>query len=141
MVHYHKYYNHYFDYFEDTYVERRRGQGRSQPMFDIEFWNMRQRTTDQLMRTNNRLEAWHRRLTSIVQCQHPSLWKFIESLKNEEHYIHCQLIKINAGENFEPNKKYLNYSVRLRHLITHPQPTLLQQLEALAHNLMFFCVY
>jgi uncharacterized UBP type Zn finger protein len=56
-------------------------------------------------------------------------------LKNEEHYIHCQLIKLNAGEKVEPNKEYLNYSVRLRHLIMHPHPTFLQQLEALAHNL------
>ncbi len=123
------------NYFEDTYVGRRRGQGRSKPMFEIEFWNMHQRTTDLLMRTNNSLEAWHRRLNSIVQCQHPSLWKFIESLKNEEHYIHCQLIKLNAGEKVEPNKKDLNYSVRLHHLIMHPHPTFLQQLEAVAHNL------
>jgi hypothetical protein len=106
-------------------------------MFEMEFWNMHQRTTDLLMRTNNSLEAyWHRRLSSIVQCQHPSLWKFIESLKNEEHYIHCQLVKLNADEKVEPNQKYLNYNVRLRHLlIMHPHPTFLQQLEALAHNL------
>ncbi len=70
-----------------------------------------------------------------MSTQHPSLWKFIESLKNEEHYIHCQLVKLNADEKVEPNKKDLNYNVRLRHLIMHAHPTLLQQLEALAHNL------
>ncbi|CAF1451545.1 unnamed protein product, partial [Didymodactylos carnosus] len=101
----------------------------------IEFWNMHQRTTDLSMRTNNSAEAWHCHLNSILQCQHPALWAFIESLQNEEHFIHCQLIKLNTGQKVEPSKKYLNYSKRLRHLITHPHPTLLQQLEGLAHNL------
>ncbi|CAF2090872.1 unnamed protein product [Rotaria magnacalcarata] len=123
------------DYFEDTYVGRNCTLGRAKPMFELEFWNMHQRTTDRLMRTNNSAEAWHRRLSSIMQCQHPTLWSFINNLKNEEHYIHCQLIKLNCGEKVEPNKKYLNYSARLRHLIMHPLPSILQQLEGLAHNL------
>ena len=123
------------DYFEDCYVGRRRGRRRVIPMFPISLWNMHQRTTDLSMRTNNSAEAWHRRLTSVVQCQHPTLWSFIESLRKEEHFIHCQLIKINSGERIEPNKKYLNYSKRLRHLITNPHTTLIQQLEGLARNL------
>ncbi len=123
------------NYFEDTYVGRNRSQGRSQAMFEIEFWNMHQRTTDLLMRTNNSAEAWHRRLSSIIQRQHPTLWSFINSLKNQEHFIHCQLVKLNSGEKIEPNKKYVNYSVRLRHLIMHPLPTVLEQIEGLAHNL------
>ncbi|CAF1145782.1 unnamed protein product [Rotaria magnacalcarata] len=45
------------DYFEDTYVGRNRTQGRAKIMFEIEFWNMHQRTTDHLMRTNNSAEA------------------------------------------------------------------------------------
>ena len=108
--------------------------GRSQALFDINFWNMHQRTTDLLIRTNNSAEFWRRRLSSIIQCQHPTLWTFINSLKNEEHFIHSQLVKLNAGE---PNKKYmyLNYSKRLRHLIMHSLPTLFEQLDGLAHNL------
>ncbi|CAF3449814.1 unnamed protein product [Rotaria socialis] len=123
------------DYFEGTYVGRNRTQGRAKPMFEIELRNMHQRTTDRLMRTNNSAEAWHRRLSSIMQCQHPTLWSFINNLKNEDHYIHCQLIKLNCGEKVEPNKKCLNYSARLRHLIMHPLPCILQQLKGLAHNL------
>ncbi|CAF1393346.1 unnamed protein product, partial [Didymodactylos carnosus] len=41
------------------------------------------------------------------------------------------MIKLNSGQKDEPSKKYLNYSKRLRHLITHPHPTLLQQLHGL----------
>jgi hypothetical protein len=60
------------------------------------------------------VEAWHRRLSSIILCEHPPLWSFIGSLQNEEHFIHYQIVKLNAGEKIQPNKKYLNYSVRLR---------------------------
>ncbi|CAF4574309.1 unnamed protein product, partial [Rotaria socialis] len=123
------------NYFEDTYVGRHRPQGRSNPLFKIELWNMHQRTTDLLMRTNNSDEAWHRRLSSVTKCQHPTLWLFINNLKTEEHYIYCQLIKLNAGEKIQSNKKYLKYSVRLRNLIQHPLPSILQQLDGLPHNL------
>ena len=123
------------NYFEDTYIGRLRANGRASALFDINFWNMHQRTTDLLMRTNNAAESWHRRLSSIIQCQHPTLWTFIHSLKNEETFIPCQILKLNVGEKIEPNKKYLNYSKRLRHMILHPLPTLLEQLDGLAHNL------
>ena len=96
---------------------------------------MNQRTTDFLMRTNNTAKSWHRDLSPIIQCLHPTLWNFINNLKNEEHFIHSQLVKLNAGENIEPNKKYLNYSKHPHHLIMHPLPTLLEQLDGLGHNL------
>ena len=78
------------NYFEDTYLGRHRSQRRSNPLFKIKLWNMNQRTTDLLMRINNSAEAWHRRLSSVTQCQHPTLWIFINNLKNEGHYIYCQ---------------------------------------------------
>ena len=34
---------------------------RRKPMFDIDFWNMYERTTQSSMRTNNSAEAYHRR--------------------------------------------------------------------------------
>ena len=94
-------------------------------MFEIDFWNMHQRTTDLLMRTNNSVEARQRRLSSITPSEHPNLRKFIECLQNEEHNIRCQLIRINSGEKVEP-KNCLNYSIRLRNLIMNSQPTVLQ---------------
>ena len=106
-------------------------------VFDINFWNEHQRTTDLLIRTNNCGECWHRRLSSIIQCHHPTLCPFINSLNNEEHFIHWQFVKLNAGEKIEANKKYLSYSKRLRHLLMNPLATLFEQLDDLAHNLSF----
>ncbi|CAF4495412.1 unnamed protein product, partial [Rotaria magnacalcarata] len=82
------------DYSEDTYIGRRRPNGRATPRYPVNLWNMHQRTINNSMRTNNQTEAWHRRLNSVIQCEHPSLWIFIQSLQKEENYIRCQLVKV-----------------------------------------------
>ncbi|CAF1550208.1 unnamed protein product [Rotaria sordida] len=123
------------DYFEDSYIGRRRPNGRATPRFPIDLWNMHYRTINDLMRTNNQAEAWHRRLNSVIQCEHPSLWIFIQSLQKEENYIRCQIVKLDAGDKSFRNKKYLDYSQRLKNLLLSPHPTLLTQLEGLARNL------
>lgn len=123
------------DYFEDNYIGRRRPTGRATPRFPIDLWNMRERTLAGAMRTNNNAEAWHRRLNSVIDCQHPSLWMFITSIQKEENYIHCQLLKTNAGQSSQPLKKYLDYNTRLKTLLLNPHSTLLRQLEFVAHNL------
>ncbi|CAF4467107.1 unnamed protein product, partial [Didymodactylos carnosus] len=51
------------DYFEDNYIGRFRANGsRARPLFDIEFWNVHERTKNLQMRTNNSAEAWNRRI-------------------------------------------------------------------------------
>ncbi|CAF1227763.1 unnamed protein product [Rotaria sordida] len=123
------------DYFEDSYIGRRRPNGRATPRFPIGLWNMHYRTINDLMRTNNQAEAWHRRLNFVIQCEHPSLWIFIQSLQKEENYIRCQIVKLDAGDKSFRNKKYLDYSQRLKNLLLSPHPTLLTQLEGLTRNL------
>ncbi|CAF1950851.1 unnamed protein product [Rotaria magnacalcarata] len=123
------------DYFEDTYIGRRRPNGRATPRYPVNLWNMHQRTINNSMRTNNQAEAWHRRLNSVIQCEHPSLWIFIQSLQKEENYIRCQLVKVNAGQSTLQTKKYLDYSKRLKNLLISPHPTLLRQIEGVALNL------
>ncbi|CAF1542048.1 unnamed protein product [Adineta ricciae] len=61
------------NYFEDTYIGRRRPNGRAKPRYPIELWNMHERTINGAMRTNNQAEAWHRRFNSAIECEHPSL--------------------------------------------------------------------
>ena len=45
------------DYFEDTYIGRRRPNGRATAKFPIDLWKMDFRTINELMRTNNQAEA------------------------------------------------------------------------------------
>ena len=58
-----------------------------------------------LMRPNNQAEACHRRLKSVIQCEHPSLSIFIQSFQKEENSIHCQILQLNAVHKSLQSKK------------------------------------
>ena len=48
------------EYFEDTYIGRfRQNAPRRNPLFNINLWNIH-RTDQELPRTNNSVEGWHR---------------------------------------------------------------------------------
>lgn len=48
------------DYWEDVYIGRRRRRSRNRPLFAVDLWNVLDRLNDNLPRTNNSVEAWHR---------------------------------------------------------------------------------
>lgn len=105
-------------------------------MFDINFWNMHSRTTQSSMRTNNSAEAYHRRINSIFQCAHPTLWLFLQKLIDEESVVHADLVQINAGE--PPKKKKVNERLerRLIILLNSSHEQLSTQLDSIAHNII-----
>lgn len=47
-------------YFEDTYVGRPRRYGLCSALFPPEVWSVRESTLEDMPRTNNSFEAWHR---------------------------------------------------------------------------------
>jgi hypothetical protein len=74
-------------YFEHTYVRGRRLRGRGDnfgpALFPIETWNQRDAAADGIARTNNICEGWHHGLQSLVQCSHPTMWRFFDALHND----------------------------------------------------------
>ena len=93
-------------YFEDNYIGRMRGSRRVPCNFPPRVWNMFDRAKDELPRTNNNVEGYHRRLQSSVSAHHPSLWKFLDILKREQALNRAVVIQANAGQSSEPiNKK------------------------------------
>ena len=73
------------DYFEDTYIGRPhlRTRRRRPPTFPHSMGNMHQRSEEELPRTNNSVEGWHRRFSANIGCYNPNFWKFLSALKNE----------------------------------------------------------
>lgn len=67
---------------------------RRKPLFDIKLWSVHDRATQWLIRTNYSTGACHRRINSIFQCAHPSLWIFFQKLIDEENVIHVDLVQI-----------------------------------------------
>lgn len=47
-------------YFEDTYIGRRRRNGVQAAMFSTSLWSVHDAVLQNLPRTNNSVEAWHR---------------------------------------------------------------------------------
>ena len=62
------------DYVEDNYNGRLRRRSRRTATFPIHFWNTTARVKNNMHRTNNNIEAWHRKLNCVFQCPHPNLW-------------------------------------------------------------------
>ena len=104
-------------------------------MFDIEFWNMYDRTTQSSMRTNNSAEAYHRRIGSVFQCAHPTLWIFLEKLINEEGNTHADILQVKAGQPPKNKKKNQHFEIRLLNLISTPHSDINTQIDSIAHNI------
>ena len=87
------------------------------------------------MRTNNSAEAYHRRINSIFQCAHPTLWLFLQKLIDEENVVHADMVQIDAGE--PPKEKKLNERLekRLLNLLNSPHADLSLQINSIAHNI------
>ena len=83
------------------------------------------------MRTNNSVEAYHRRIGSVFQCAYPTLWVFMQKLIDEENAIHIDILQICAGQS--PKKKKLND--RFERRLLNPHQDLLVQIDSIAHNI------
>ena len=127
-------------YFEDTYIGRcRRNAARHPPRFAINLWNMFNRTNDELPRTNNSVEDWHRSFQGHVSACHPVFCKFLSVLQKEENMIRISIVQHLVGHPAPPpRQRYLDSSRRiLRILDDYPNRQRLQYLTAIAHNLTF----
>ena len=127
-------------YLEDTYIGRyRRNARRRTPLFAINLWNMFNRTDDDLPRTNDIVEGWHRSFQGHISICHPVVWKFLSVLQKEENMLRISIVQHLAGHPAPPpRKRYLDSSRRiLRILGDYPNRQRLQYLRAIAHNLTF----
>jgi hypothetical protein len=73
------------NYFEDTWIGRpgRRNQCRN-PIFAHSLWNCYEATLEDLPKTNNSVEGWHRGFSQLLGAYHPTIWKFIDVVKKEQ---------------------------------------------------------
>ena len=128
------------DYFEDTFIGRyRRNAPRRPPMFQLNLWNMFHRTDDELPRTNNSVEGWHRSFQAQVSSCHPVFWKFIQILQNEESLIRVDIIQRLVGHPAQPQKRRdLDCNRRILAIVDdYANRNTIQYLRSIAHNLGF----
>ena len=104
-----------YKYFGDTFVlgrsiARWRGrpgrlQQRHPPRFPPTLWSVYHLQACNLPRTNNNLEAWHRRFETVVERYHMGVFLMIKEFLKDEHRTHQEMERITAGNNQWKNKK------------------------------------
>ena len=67
-------------YFETTWM----GTSATEPLFDTWSWNQNEAVLAHLPRSSNIAEGWHNGFKNLVGCSHPTVWKFLDSLKLEQ---------------------------------------------------------
>ncbi|XP_025200019.1 uncharacterized protein LOC112597963 isoform X2 [Melanaphis sacchari] len=108
----------FIDYFEDTWVGRPMGRrkGRRLPKYSISLWNCYESASTLLPRTNNAVEGWHRDFSSLLGAYHPTLWTFIDVLKDQQHLEDIKQEQFIAGAKKYKKKKYKDCSKKIRNL-------------------------
>jgi hypothetical protein len=127
-------YQQVLDYIEDNYIGRLRGRTRRQAPYQIDFWNMVTRVKNDLHRTNNNVEGWHRKLNCAFQCSHPTLWNFLDKLIKEENNVHSDIINAMTGRQ-PPVGKYESFNTRLKQLVENPHSNIYEQLTCIGRLL------
>ena len=55
--------------------------------FSLDMWNYHMMVQQGLPRTTNVVEGWHKSFSAHVSCHHPSIWTFLNVLKEEQGLV------------------------------------------------------
>src|SRR6266536_2711908 len=97
-------------YFEHTYVCGRRLRGRGDhyapALFPFDSWNQMDAAGEGIARTNNVCEGFHYGLQSLLQCSHPTLWRFLDGLRKDSTLQKASFLQGVAGIKNASEKKH-----------------------------------
>lgn len=91
-------------------------------------------------RTNNAVEGWHNAMQSSISCSHPTIFKFIQAIKNEQALQEMKLTQICSGQELKEKKKYRDFDNRLRNVVrsyeyNNNTSNFVEYLGSIAHNI------
>ena len=118
----------FIDYYERTWV----GTAHADPLFPHSRWNQNDATALLLPRSSNIVEGWHHGFNSMMSCSNPSIWKFLQCLKNEQNIADVRMTKLIMRESPEPrSEKWRKYDEKLQMIIQKfdSYPTILDFLK------------
>ena len=87
--------------------------------FTVHMWNVLDRVSEGSSRTTNSLESFHHTFNSLLSCQHPSIWKLLDSLQKQQNLTQNIMAKINRGETFRQSSKEQERNARITTLTTN----------------------
>ena len=83
-----------------TIVSKKKRTRSIEACFGQTFKNINKLMLEDISRTTNSAEGWHRSLNSDVVISHPNLIRFIEAMKEEEESVRTQFIRLTSGLSF-----------------------------------------
>jgi len=125
------------DYIEENWIGGIR-RGKERPArFPIAEWNCYQRVLDDQNRTNNAVEGWHRAFQSQLGASHPTLWKFIETIRGENSLNDVEVEQNSSGATPQPKRrKFVKLSERIKIIVDdYSNRSIAEFLRGIAHNL------
>lgn len=110
--------------FQQNYVRGQRARGRRRavpPRFPPQLWNVRQATLDDDAVTNNNQEGWHNRFQTIIGRHHPSFYRFLTELIDEQGRVDYNLREIELGHEIRrvPKAAQRQQRERIRNVVAN----------------------
>ena len=127
------------EYFEENFIGTLLPgqQQRRTRRFPIALWNINQRVINHLPKTNNHVDGWHNKFANHAGANHPSIWKFLSVLKNEERMNYVSVVQMTAG--YPPpvqRVKYRDCTERITNIVhNYLNRHILDFLRGIAHNI------
>ena len=139
--------NNVVQWFEDNYVHgriRRQAQNgnvvRNPPLFPPQFWSVYNSVELGIPRTQNNVEAWHRRWETLVGRTHVGVYTIIEEFQKEQQLVELQIENILCGEQRPKQKK--STIERERKILTvfndRANRTVMDYLRGIARNIKLY---
>lgn len=133
----------FLEYFEQTYITGIPGAGRRArvpPRFEPKLWNIYEATLQGRAATNNSSEGWHNRFATMLESQHPDLWKLIDALKKEQGDTEISILELRLGRKIKAAQKkiWADNQRRIRTVVSnYDRENVLEYLEMIAHYVSF----
>ena len=86
--------------------------------FSINFRNMFHSTFDELPRTTNCIERWHRSFQATAAACHPTFWNILKLLKKEDALNRVEILQACSSHNARlAGRRYANANQRLTQVV------------------------
>jgi len=77
-------------------------------MYPPTMWSVADRFINELPTTTNRLEAWHRRMQTIIVVDHPSFYDALHQLRKEQRHIEVEIKRAGSGFRLKRRRRSVN---------------------------------
>ena len=132
------------EWFEDNYVHgrvrrtmRNGNVSRASPLFPPDFWSVFDQINLGIPRTQNRVEAWHRRFETLVGKSHVGVYTIIDEIRKEQIQVKRRAEDIIRGRAISPTRReYAEREKRISVILNdRTNRSNLSFLRGIAHNL------